>query len=167
MSEPNANPDPLDAQFKGHLSEALDAQLGRAEGRFLEHLQREAASGARRRWSYGWAASLVGTAVAASLAVFMIMPLLDGGVRPRDPGTESALRGTTNPTRPAPAFPVEQLVNYRTIDGGTVVVGDGLPARVLRQQRVHRVRWFDPESGARMEMTVPEEDVMFMELDTY
>ena len=41
------------------------------------------------------------------------------------------------------------------------------PARVLRQQRIHRVRWFDPESGAHMEMTVPQEDVRFLELDTY
>ena len=166
MSDPIVNPDPFDAQLTGHLRDALDPHVGRAEAAFLDHLQREAASGARRRWSYGWAASLAGTALAASIAVVMVMPLLDGGRatdgRPGDGQPDG--RGT--PLANAPV-PVEELVNYRTIDGGTVVVGDGLPARVLRQQRVHRVRWVDPQTGVRMEMAVPHEDVTFMELDTY
>lgn len=165
MSDPIVHPDPFDAQLTGHLRDALDPQLGRAEAAFLEHLQRDAASGARRRWSYGWAASLVGTALAASTAVVMVMPVLDRGGASDPPG----IAGQTDPETPLARgpIPVEQLVNYRTIDGGTVVVGDGLPARVLRQQRVHRVRWVDPQTGARMEMAVPQEDVTFMELDTY
>jgi hypothetical protein len=60
-----------------------------------------------------------------------------------------------------------QYVHSRTWDEGTVVLEGAVPARRLRHQWLQRTHYFDPEEGVRKEITIPREDVRYIELDTY
>ena len=104
---------------------------------------------------YGWLIGVAGGALAASIAFVMVLPLI---------------RTTTtlpiNPS-PSPAIHVDRFVNDRTFDEGTIVVGQNQPVRRLRRERIEHVRWKDPDSGAQVEMIVPQQDFEFVEMQSY
>jgi hypothetical protein len=56
---------------------------------------------------------------------------------------------------------VERATRSRTIDEGTVLIGQ-TAVRKLRRQWWERVEWFDPAHGARLERFVPREELSFV-----
>lgn len=157
--------DNLDYLLHDYFAARLDGQVGRASARFREHVEDErndAAMSARRnrRAAYGWAIGLAGSALAASVAVMAAGP----GFWPGQRGTHSS----HSPRNEAVAGPVmyTQVVGG-TIDEGTYLVNDELPVRKYRRERLEQATWYDAEMNARVQVTVPREDVMYVEMVTY
>ena len=48
--------------------------------------------------------------------------------------------------------PVQQIVAYRTLDEGSVVLENAGPARQLRRQVLQTVLWYDPDQKANIEI---------------
>jgi len=59
---------------------------------------------------------------------------------------------------------VDQITFTRDVDGGTVVLDDATPLRVVRQQTVHKTQWFDPAENATFSVTEPVERVGYVRL---
>ena len=155
--------DNLDRLLHDYFSAELDSQAGRAGAGFRLHLLQARAAAPRRRrrhMTFGWAVGIVGTALAASVAVLTAAPALwrsSGASTPgRDPGVVA---------EPAPVT-YTQVVG-QTIDEGTYLVDGRVPVRKLRRERVEQAMWYDAEMGAHVQVSVPREDVMFVEMATY
>jgi hypothetical protein len=166
MSELNDD-DNVERLLHEYFSAELDGQVGRAGAGFRLHLlqaraaERGAALRRRRRMTSGWAVGIVGSAVAASVAVMAAAPAFW-----RNAGPSSGARD--EPLHAAPAEPVTytQVVG-QTIDEGTFLVDGRVPVRKLRRERVEQAMWYDAEMGAQVQVFVPREDVMFVEMATY
>ena len=122
----------------------------------------------RSGWSaFGWSIGLAGAAVAAGIAVVMILvPLVQ-----RNPAPTKQLVVVPDPTDPdttvTPASDdaprdVEHALTWNTIDQGTVYLGGEVPLRSVVRQANETVRWYDPQRNARVEMTVPRDEVMLV-----
>lgn len=78
---------------------------------------------------------------------------------------------------PSPQRPTIHWVQNRAWDEGTVVLDDAdgssdqpghlIPARKIREQQWDHTQWYDPARRANVEMTVPKQNVKFVEMDTY
>jgi len=160
--------DPLDQLLQEHFRGQLDPQLGRAESYFLqkakppEHSVRSTYP--RRALVWGlWAAG----AMAASVGIVWGV-----GIHRAPPNP----RVTHDPVpRPSPApsasasvaIPVEQVLSYRTLDEGSVLIENLGPARQLRRQVMQTVQWYDPQTKANMQITVPREQLVYVPMPSY
>ena len=142
--------DALDAMLRSHLAEALGPHVGTARGRFDRFA---APPPVRRRW---WPAATVGGAIAAAAAVVLSRP-----APPASPPVASPV------VVAATAVPVRRAAAWQTIDQGVVRLGDGSPARRLLQRRVDQLRYFDPARHATVEVAVPREQTVYVELAKY
>jgi len=121
----------------------------------------------RSGWSaFAWSIGLAGAAVAAGIAVVMILvPLVQ-----RPPANDNRVvigpdsGHPTLPVAPAGDTPqdVEHALTWNTIDQGTVYLGGEVPLRSVVRQANETVRWYDPQRKARVEMTVPRDEVMLV-----
>jgi hypothetical protein len=181
------NDEQLDGLMRGHLSSELDGQSGRAEAAFLRHLaapratalaeapadpsgRRNGAAARHVNRFRGWTLTFAGAALAASLAALAAAPALfenkatvPGPRQTQQPPTPLADRGFYR----TEDQPLLQYVHSRTWDEGTVVLEGAVPARRLRHQWLERTHYFDPEEGVRKEVTIPREDIRYIEMDTY
>ena len=185
----------LDATLRGFLGAELDGQLGRAraafEARAIPSTRSAHGAAAHRQHrvsrSRVWAIGLTGAgaAMAASLAAVWAVPLLGrmsshttatttSIVTPLLPSPNSDLPRATADKTAAGATggdadwqPVQQVTSSATLYQGVLLVGGKAPARVVRNLSTERTEWFDPERNIRMETTVPHENVMLINVDTY
>jgi hypothetical protein len=183
----------LDATLRGFLCAELDGQLGRARAAFEARAtpstrsthgaaQRQRRFSRSRVWVIGVAGA--GTAMAASLAAVWAVPLLGrmsshttatttSIVTPLLPSPHAESPGVTADTTAAGATgdadwqPVQQVTSSATLYQGVLLVGGKAPARVVRNLSTERTEWFDPDRNIRMETTVPRENVMLINVDTY
>src|SRR5687768_1910166 len=185
------NDQQLDA-LRAHLSSELDGQTGRAEAAFLRHLAAPKAPGraaltggavgpAGRRTNgrpghmnrfRGWTLTFAGAALAASIAALAAAPALFPNNPAAGPGPTQfprteARSGTGDGFYRTEEHPLLQYVHSRTWDEGTVVLEGDRPARRVRHQWLERTHYFDPQEGVRKEITIPREDIRYIELDTY
>jgi len=137
----------------------------------------------------GWFLGLAGAALAASLAALWaapaafrahapVLPVHAPQPAPTPLPPEMAMKNTETPDGTASndlanmssQSPLMQWVQSRTLDEGTVVLDDpnhAVPARKLRHQELEHTQWYDPSRRAQVEMTVPHENIKFVEMDTY
>jgi hypothetical protein len=133
----------------------------------------------------GWFIGLAGAALAASIAALWAAPAAFRGhvpvlpIRVNQPAptplppevaVNSAQAADPTATNDLSQSPVMQWVQRRTLDEGTVVLDDpthAVPARKLRRQELEHTQWYDPARRAQVEMTVPRENIKFVEMDTY
>jgi hypothetical protein len=171
MSPTNDNLDPLDATLRPHLARTLDAQRGRAGDAFAAALRRGAettpasirrpATRDRRFWAIGGAGGLVGAAAAAMLTIAMLGPIAPGEHAPATLGPPARQVGA------ADASPLRHAIRWRTVDDGTVYVNGDAPARSIRQQRLDQLEWFDPRLNARVEVSLPRDEVTLISLPSH
>jgi hypothetical protein len=164
--EPNttADADPLEALLRNHLRGELDGQLGRSEARFTREVAKEAVRqryrGPSRLAIWGWWAAAVSAAsVGIVWGMFAHRPL---------PARE--IISATTPASVASAQDPEavgEVVEFNTIDEGTLVLENEGPARQLRRQVLQTTQWYDPQTGGRIEVTVPQEQVVLIGLPSY
>ena len=164
------NDSQLDALLTKHLSSQLDRQLGRSEARFEQmiRMQRQLQTAPQTQPNKfrinPFMLGLVGAAMAASIAAVFVLPHL---LRIK-PGTIAApapriIADSGSATNPVETIPVEREVSWRTLDRGTVFVGeDEQPMRGLVRQRVDNFRWSDPSSNTKVEVSVPHDEVMLV-----
>jgi hypothetical protein len=162
------NDSQLDALLTRHLSSQLDRQLGRSEARFEQMLRMQrqlqvVPEAPERKFRINpFMIGLVGAAMAASIAAVFVLPQLlqvkPGQVKP---SPRIIAQGPT--TNAEDVIPVEREVSWRTLDRGTVFVGeDEQPMRGLVRQRVDNFRWSDPSSNTKVEVSVPRDEVMLV-----
>ena len=164
----NDDPDMLDALLRDHLRGELDSQLGRAEAGFARELSRRRNSSPRRtgRLLIGglWAAGLM----AASVGIVWGVAVHHAAQRPQIAPRHEARADPPALTMPRQAeIPLEQIVTYRTLDEGAVVLENHGPARQLRRQVLQTVQWYDQQRKASLEITVPREQIVFVGMPSY
>lgn len=183
MTEPNDSQ--LDALLEKHLADKLDGQLGRSAGyfqrmaKFQQELRHDPAASPPpqrlhiNRWRIVW----VGSAVAAAIAAVMIFSpsaRITPGDRMQNGKPQIVYNGSPGPTTdPAGAMdaqtiPVRHEVAWQTTDRGTVFVGDEeQPMRGYVRQRVDNFRWTDPNTNAKFEVSVPNDEVMLVNMNSH
>lgn len=146
--------DNLERLLRTHLTCALDPQLGRAEPHFRRKL-------AVLHW---WRTRTAGLGVLAAMAAcaalaWNLWPTIPAP-RP-DNGILAVATPSAQPVR------VDQLTCWRTLDEGTVFLDDQTPMRRIRRQVIETYEWFDPQQQAKVEITVPREEVILVTVQTY
>ena len=182
----------LESLLREHFAAKLDGQLGRSAARFLREVgaaeparprmrlvgddsgqmprpvPRAAHQRPRSGWAaLGWSIGLAGAAVAAGIAVVMILvPLVQRSPAPTQQvviGPDSTDPQTdVTPARDQGPQDVEHALTWNTIDQGTVYLGGEVPLRSVVRRANETVRWYDPQRNARVEMTVPRDEVMLV-----
>jgi hypothetical protein len=108
------------------------------------------------RWFQGIGWALAGAA--AAVAAIVLVNHFEAGAE------ATKLAATTAAAAPAAGFEYAEsnaeLVT--TEDEGLVLAGDQEPVRQVRYHSLERHVWVNPNTGARMEVEVPREDVRFM-----
>lgn len=122
-------------------------------------------------WGRGrWIASIVGTAVAASLGTLFVLPHV-GVVHPASPGVMPVPNppGGSSMAQSPVVGPTVHYVHDRIWDEGTVTPDDPSagPMRQVREQRYEHLRYYDPDRHAMVDVVVPREQVKRYKMDTY
>ena|SRR5258706_8066927 len=166
MNDPE---DTLDQLLHEYLRDRLDPQLGRAESYFVQKANapaRGVPSRPHRLLIWGlWAAGAMAASVGIvwGVAVHRAPP-----IPPLRVTRDSSPRVTSAPSASASTgIPIEQVVTYRTIDEGPAVLENQGPMRQLRRQVLQTVQWYDPQTKANVQITVPREQVVFVPMPSY
>src|SRR5947209_6918461 len=142
--------DVIDELLRDHFRRELDPHVGRGEQSMTGSRPLPAS---RRPWVGLWVAG----AIAAGAAIAWGVTARLAPVAPKSPSQVAAT--TFAPTGSDPV-PIEQVVQKQTVDEGAVVVGDAGPARWVREKVVETTTFYDQDSHARVELTVPRERMM-------
>ncbi len=59
---------------------------------------------------------------------------------------------------------MDQVELSREVDGGTRVLDDQTPVRIVREQQLKQMQWFDPNEKATYSVTEPVEKVGYVRL---
>ena len=148
MNDPPANLDNVEEMLRAlplrRPAETLDEKVLRCRPRR-----------SRLRWTL-WAAAGAG---AAAAAVLVAAALHRPPPRPQAP-YPPAERLFAHPVR------YEQIIS--DVDyGGTFEADDGTPVRAFRRMTVRKVWYVDRDSGAKMEMTIPQAEVVLVRAESY
>jgi hypothetical protein len=168
---PMNDPDKVDLLVSAHLQKTLESQRGRAVASFREKVKSGAASPASddsmsfeaeaRRRSMRmlriWATTA--SALAACLALVVTLELVQ-----RSSGGNSQKTPIGLTVTPASASVMDQVELSREVDGGTSELDDQTPVRIVREQRLKQMQWFDPNEKATYSVTEPVEKVGYVRL---
>jgi hypothetical protein len=153
------DPTEFDDELRRHFAGALDPQRGRALRAFEEQIH---VPQHRRHWLMAASIGLVflaGAAVAFWPA--RRTPVVSRAIDP------------VPPVAPRLNMPqdVTRLVAWEASDEGVVdsvhVQGREIPVRKVRREAVETTQWFDPASNATIRLTVPVEQTILIQEDTY
>src|SRR3954468_18420726 len=140
MNDPE---DMLEQLLQEHLHRKLDPQLGRARARFAEDVNppaRKSHPNPQRLMIWGlWAAGAMAASVGIVWGVAIHQSPLPNITQHQTPQPVSASTAVASAK-----IPSEQIIAYRTIDEGPVIVENHGPARQLRRQVLETVQWYDP-----------------------
>ena len=164
----------FDQELSRHVAGQLDPQCGRAVRAFEEHvrIERGTDGGGGYRWLRVAAVFLI---VSAGVAAFAWVAQAFLIRRP----PQFVNTPSTAPARPALPVTsaldtsprdVTQLTAWAASDEGfeTVTVADQtMPVRKVRRDAVETTQWFDPQRNAQMKLTVPVEQEILIQQDTY
>lgn len=154
----------LERVLRAHLSERLDAQLGRA----LDAFERETGvvrCAPRRRL----AGLIIGSAIAASLVVaWLLMPRESHEGSSREVAAKTGAPPAVAPAMAERFLPddVESLILSQAIDEGSEII-DEQPLRRVRLRSIEEIRWDDPDLDATVRMAVPREEVLLVRQQTF
>ncbi|HUO10515.1 MAG TPA: hypothetical protein VM008_19580 [Phycisphaerae bacterium] len=168
---PMNEPDKADVLISAHLQKKLDTQRGRAGAAFREKMRREGEGEAgthslerARRQSVRMLRVWAGTAsaLAACLAMVVTIQFL----------RQQSAGGVTAPARSIPVQQasvgvMDQVELSREVDGGTRILEDQTPVRVVREEQLRQTQWFDPSEKATYQMTEPIEKVGYVRIQPY
>jgi hypothetical protein len=152
----------LDALLSEHFAAELDGHVGRCAAAF-EHR----AAPQRRHHPGGWAMALAaGVAAAACVAVVWNYrhqpkqgPQMANPLSQPSPGQLADAQQTQAPF-------MERALALQNVDEGTFVMQD-VPVRQVRQVLLENVRWYDPREKTEVQLTIPRERLIFIEMETY
>lgn len=173
-SSSDHSPDPLDTLLRRGMADQLDRHVGKAAKAFLNDPRSADAPRIRtvhafRLW---WAAPLLAAAAVALVAA----PMFRHGSESRSPTVP--LTGQTAPGIDLPGAEalssdsvrlalhepkdVGAEVQWADLDEGMVWLDDQTPARKIRRQRLETLHWTDPHDSARIEVTIPREEIVLV-----
>lgn len=170
----------LAACLTRNLHAELDPQLGRSAEAFrLYALAEQQSEGRRRRasaappprpvWRGGpWTFALVGSALAASLALLVTTaaPLFRSSAA--DDVDLSPLQQSVQFDGPRPPIVrTDSTTHTHFYDAGTVLDAEGRPMRRIRRVNVQENRWRNEATGEQVDQLLPSEDEVLYELKTY
>jgi hypothetical protein len=149
--------DALEALLTAHLRGELDGLVGRAEAAFRAEAAGELPR--RRPMRLGMWGLWVAGAMAASVGI--VWGVAARHAEPQKAITQVVTGGAVTSAEVEPAM-VGAVTQYQTIDEGAVTVENEGPARRVRREVVQTVQWYDAQSGADIEVTIPHEQVVFV-----
>lgn len=147
----------LDDLLAAHLAAELDALTGRSAQRFQQLLD------ARPFRPMPWLLAGSLTAMAASIALLWALQARWHTDSPAPPSPVTVNQDTTGDE----LLELERTLAWRTVDEGTFELDDKTPVRKLRTQTLQQVQWYDPRRQVLVEMTVPQEQVLLVGMNTY
>ena len=166
MNDPQ---DTLDQLLQEHFHRQLDPQLGRAASTFAQQIAAARAPRTQMRprrlmiWCL-WAAGAMAASVGIVWGVAVVRhPLSQPGIseQPKKPASSAS-----SPLATA-EIPIENIIAYRTLDEGPVLLDDHCPVRQLRRQVLQTVQWYDPQAKANVQITVPREQIVYVPMPSY
>lgn len=174
---PPTSPDKIEQAVSAHLAKALDGQRGRAAAAFRAQVASEEVGGdaysfARAAEARGmqslkiWAGAT--SVLAACLAVVVTVQMVSRSGSERVvpfPGAEMS-HGDPNVMNVSSPM-MDQVELSRDVDGGTAMLQDNTPVRVVRQQTLRQTQWFDPNEKATYRMVEPGERVGYVRMQPY
>lgn len=102
------------------------------------------------------------TAMAAAIALLVVGSIvLHSILNPK----HGVVISTGPTTASAPEIAVEYSISWQSTDEGTVFMSD-TPLRGIRQERVETLRWIDPETQASYEVSIPQEQTIYVALNS-
>jgi len=167
----------FEEMLAGRLSKELEPQRGKALAAFRAQMANPVAAPlvmpvkARRNLAL-WAG--VPSLMAACVAVVVTLHFAGGQagpVKPVDPVAVATVPGVKSENVAKVAntgnlvfdAPADQLVVTQNIPGG-VILSDGTPLRVVRQQEIRQTHWIDPSDHSSMILTEPTEKVGYIQV---
>ncbi|HEX3356731.1 MAG TPA: hypothetical protein VHS31_07165 [Tepidisphaeraceae bacterium] len=152
--------DNLDRLLAGHFDRAAEGQLGRAESAFRRRQPAQISRSPRRLRHWLMGSSL---AAAAAVGIVLLGPLFVPS-RPH-PAPKNVIADQS----PAASNPknVECTYYWRTVDDGVRLAANDIPVRKLRRQQIQQLSWTDDDGKTQLQMTVPHEQIVFVECPTY
>jgi hypothetical protein len=169
---PPTNPDKVDQAVSAQLARALDGQRGRALSTFraqarsvrVESHSFESAQAMRTlKW---WAGAA--SALAACLALVVTLQFMStSGIHSHSPALAQSGAAGDAQVMDVSAPAMDQIELSRDVDGGTAVLDDQTPVRVVREQTLRQTQWFDPREKATYSVTQPVERVNYVPLQPY
>ncbi len=166
---PMNDPDKVDLLVSAHLQKTLDSQRGRAVAAFREHLKSAAQNADDNPLSFEaeahrrsmrmlriWAGAA--SVLAACLALVVTLQFV------QHPDTSIALRPNPGLNVTPASVVMDQVELSREVDGGTSVLDDQTPVRIVREQQLKQMQWFDPTEKATYSVTEPVEKVGYVRL---
>jgi hypothetical protein len=133
----------------------LLAEPGHSLDRRVSQVCREPGD-STRRFMVGMALVAAGVLVAA-----MILPQVRPPTRP-SATPKTAVRPVLHREQEH-SQPIEvQQVWSRIAPGALLLTEDDIPIRPILIQRIQQTRWFDEKENVRMELTVPQEGIVFV-----
>lgn len=154
--------DNLDRLLTQHLNRTLGAQLGKSE----THFRRQVSCARRRQSSWRIPMWLIGSCATAAAAVWAVAMLKPSAPMPtaKSSGTgDVKLVATSLPVRGSDQTDVQYTNFKQTLDDGLIYLDDQTPVRKLRQQEVQQIEWLDDDGQTQMKVTLPKENVLFVE----
>jgi hypothetical protein len=151
----------LEWLLRQHLTSELDPQLGRALAAF------RAAPGPQRPSHWWLHAGWISGAVAACVAVGILAYAVNQRTQRISPTAVNPPTSAKNDRGSEDVIPVAQSVAWSTRDEGTIMLDGNQPVRQLRRNVVQQMQWYDPELNSTIELTVPQEQVMLIGMQSY
>jgi hypothetical protein len=104
-----------------------------------------------------WMMAGSGFTAAAAVAVMAWMGGFDGS------------SATQRPMIASVPAPVEITETWTTVEPGELIYleGESEPVRTAHYQSVQQTRWIDPQTRARIELTIPDEQVLLIPAEAY
>jgi hypothetical protein len=169
----------FEQELSRHLAGQLDPQCGRAARAFEAHLRAERRGRGGNRWLRVAAVFVIVSAGVAAFVwveqTFLIRrpaqfvnttPPAVVPVHPALPVT-TALESSSSSSSPRD---VTQLTTWAASDEGveTITLADEqMPVRKVRRDALETTQWFDPQTNAQIKLTVPVEQEILIQQDTY
>ncbi len=158
---PPENDMQLDRILKSHLDTELRPHVGGSIRAFQEELARERAARTPSNMKIG-----VRWAMAASIAISMGVGISMVMNQFRSPGKQPVEQARTFPSPQAPMVQASSTW-WKTIDEGTVMLDDQTPARMVRRLQFEEKRWKDASGQWKTELSVPNQDVIFVDMERH
>lgn len=158
----NLDDDKLDTLLRGHMKRKLEPMIGAAAPAFTKFALTHPAAPAIEPTAPLWARPSVWVTCAATLAAGVLLAIGWSYLTETPPVEDSpALLAQTTPDAP-----VTTVQWWESFDGGTVMLDNHTPARVIRRVQFEETRKTLPDGTISTQLGTPQQDVILVDFPT-
>ncbi len=154
--------DKLDALLRGHMKRKLGPMIGAAAPAFTKFALTHPAAPAVEPITPLWARPSVWVTCAATLATGVLLAV-GWAYYVDSPRIEDSPQVVA---QSSPEGPVTKVQWWESFDGGTVMLDNHTPARVIRRVQFEETRKTLPDGSISTELGTPQQDVILVDFPT-